>query len=90
MALRIWSEAGDMNAPHAVKGLLQLHKTPGYSAMIWNLAPEEAQAFCQFMKERNENCAVMGPEVLKGFAEAAPPPKSKSAKAKRKRKKKKA
>jgi D-alanyl-D-alanine carboxypeptidase len=90
MALRIWSKAGDMNAPHAVKGLLQLQKTPGYSAMIWNLAPEEAQAFCQFMKERNENCAVMGPAVLKGFAEAAPPPKRKPGKAKRKRKKKKA
>jgi hypothetical protein len=89
MALRIWSEAGDMKATHAVKGLLQLHKTPGYSAMIWNLAQEEAQAFCQFMKERNENCVVMGPEVLKGFTEAAPPPKSKSGKAKRKRMKKK-
>jgi hypothetical protein len=90
MALRIWSEAGDMNTAHAVKGLLQMNQTPGYSAMIWNLAQEEAQAFCRFMKERNENCAVMGPEVLKGFADAAPPPKSKPAKAKRKRKRKKA
>jgi D-alanyl-D-alanine carboxypeptidase len=90
MALRIWSEAGDMKPTHAVKGLLQLTQTPGYSAMIWNLVQDEAQAFCQFMKERNENCAVMGPEVLKGFAEAAPPPKkSKAGKAKRKRKRKK-
>jgi D-alanyl-D-alanine carboxypeptidase len=90
MALRIWSEAGDMKATHAVKGLVQLPKTPGYAAMIWDVAEEEAQGFCQFVKERNENCAVMGPEVLKGFAEAAPPPKIKSGKPKRKRKKRKA
>jgi D-alanyl-D-alanine carboxypeptidase len=90
MVLRIWSEAGDVNATHPVKGLIQLPKTQWYSAMIWDLAQEEAQAFCQFVKERNENCAVMGPEVLKGFAEAAPPPQSKSAKPKRKRKRKKA
>ena len=41
------------------------------------------------MTVRNENCEVMGPEVLKGFAEAAPPPKVQSEKPKRKRKKKK-
>lgn len=90
MALRIWSEASHLNTTHAVKGLLQLPQTPGYSAMIWDLAQAEAQAFCQFMTERKENCAVMAPEVLKGFADAAPPPKSKPAKPKRKRKKKKA
>jgi hypothetical protein len=57
--------------------------------MIWDLGEEEAKAFCQFVTERHENCEVMGPEVLQGFAEAAAPPKSKSEKPKRKRKKKK-
>jgi D-alanyl-D-alanine carboxypeptidase len=89
MILRIWSEAGDVNATHPVRGLVQLPKTQGYSAMIWDLGEEEAKAFCQFVTERHENCEVMGPEVLQGFAEAAAPPKSKSEKPKRKRKKKK-
>jgi len=89
IVLRIWSEAGDVNATHPARGLVQLPKTQGYSAMIWDLGEEEAKAFCQFVTVRNENCEVMGPEVLKGFAEAAPPPKVKSEKPKRKRKKKK-
>jgi hypothetical protein len=87
--LRIWSDSGDAHLKDAAMGLVRLPKTEGYTAMIWNLDEDEAQAMCRFLNERNAACTVMTPETLKGFAEQAGTQAKERRKGKKPRRKKK-
>jgi D-alanyl-D-alanine carboxypeptidase len=89
-ALRLRSDSGDAFLRDASKGLAQLSKTKGYTALVWDLEEAEARSLCAFIEERGMDCEVETPEQLQAMAEQAKAA-SKAAprkKAKRKRKKK--
>jgi D-alanyl-D-alanine carboxypeptidase len=84
--LRIWSDAGDAHAKDAARGLVQLPKSSGYTAMVWDLEAEEAEALCRLARERNNPCDVMRPETLKSIADQARAAKPAGSKTKRRKK----
>jgi D-alanyl-D-alanine carboxypeptidase len=88
-ALRLWSDSGDAYLRDASKGLAQLAKTKGHTALVWDLDEGEALSLCAFVKERGMACEMETPEQLKALAESAKAVAKASPRKKGKRKRKK-
>ena len=87
-ALRLWSDSGDAYLRDASKGVAQLAKTKGQTALVWDLDEGEARSLCAFVKERGMACEVETPEQLQVMAEQAKTTAKASPRKKGKRKKK--